>query len=1270
MEKCTRKPLGKIILFSLAALLWTGKTTLTAQRITPRASCEKIKFEQVTVEDGISQGTIKCLLQDKQGYLWFGTESGLNRYDGYNFKTFQHDGEDSNSLSNNVVNAIYEEEPGVFWVGTNNGLNRFDSNKKLYSTVDQLMGVEILAIIEDLEHNLWVGTRKKGLFRMDMKSNECKPYLLPGIEGAEEIKINLIYVDDQGIPWLGSELGFFRYDKTTDTILSCPINGDIKDMKKPLEVKYILGDKGKLWVGTLNNGLLWYQKNTGVAKRFFFSSGTSNDNSIYNITAVLAPEPGNDGNDYLWLGTSGSGVIRFYISEGRFEHYVKQPGIRYSLSNNRIYSLYRDRAGVLWVGTENGLNKVNKRRQAFVHWTQEPGSNSGLKDQDVWAIWKDGQENIWVGTNEGLDKIDGKTGHASHYSPFKDGSSNKRIFALCQDYYGILWVGTWAEGLNRLDMKTGTFLPPFKHQPGNPTSLSSNGISALLIDKNGVLWVGTWKAGLNRFHRQSQSFTRFTCDKSKPGSLSNNAVTCIYQEPSGVLWVGTSDGLNRFNPENESFTVYRHDPDKKKSLGSGAIYAICRDRKGTLWVGTADEGLNKLIDQDKVRFKRFRKRKEGSGDDQSQYLPSDIINGILEDEKGFLWLSTNRGLTRFNPETETCTNYNERDGLQSAEFHGGSFFKRKGDKQMFFGGGNGLNAFFPSRIKENKIKPILVVSKIQVNYEPIPLGEQESNGKMELNFHDSISFEFTALDFTIPEKNKYRYRLEPIDEKWSPARSNNRFANYNQLPPGRYIFKAMGSNNDGLWSDETAIPFRVMPPFYLTWWFLSIAAFLVALAVFAIYRIRTGWLREKLDEQERVGKILKQSRDEMEAARNLAEFRHAEIEILLTAISAILIAVDSGGLIFQWNQPSTDFFKIPEEQALKRTFADVLKDSISKNQLNTIMKNGLSHDTITKEIEIQVNFGSPGKSMKLLLASVSPIMDRDGKQLGFLLLAEDITNRKEEEMMSSLSKKLEALGQMASGIAHEIKTPLQYIGHNARFVGDSFNDVVKVLQLVEEVMPIVEASGNKDIASRINKRMREYDMDYVVDEVPKASEQIINGVGKVSEIIQSMTEYSYPGRGFKEKCDINEIIRSTLVVVQNSIKKKADIELELYERLPHIPCYPGELSQVFLNMLVNAVDAIDESGKWGSIKISTSLDRGDVIIAISDTGAGIPDNYRDNIFNPFFTTKRVGKGTGQGLSLAHNVIIDKHGGKLDFSSKVGKGTSFYIRLPIDLEGEH
>jgi two-component system NtrC family sensor kinase len=340
---------------------------------------------------------------------------------------------------------------------------------------------------------------------------------------------------------------------------------------------------------------------------------------------------------------------------------------------------------------------------------------------------------------------------------------------------------------------------------------------------------------------------------------------------------------------------------------------------------------------------------------------------------------------------------------------------------------------------------------------------------------------------------------------------------------------------------------------------------------------------------------------------------------------------------------------------------ELLKDYISAKNLDKIIQMGLHSGRSSNNIEIPVHFKKDNDS-KLLLANISPIMDKKGKKFGFLLLAEDITHRKKEQMHRFLSQKLEALGQMAAGIAHEIRSPLQYIGDNGRFLQETFDALMGLCWELKTKIKKAEESGNQLEIEELTQLLYDSDFDFFMEEIPKASEQLVNGVTRVSSIVKSMNEFSYTGNEVDEKSDLNELLKSTLVVAYNRIKKIADLETEYAPDLPHIPCGKGELNQVFLNLLINAADAITETGKRGVIKISTKRRDNELIVEIADNGIGIPDEIKDKIFTPFFTTKDVGKGTGQGLPFSYRIVAERHKGKLYFESCVNEGTTFYASL--------
>jgi len=1245
---------------------------------------KRIKFEHLTIEHGLPQNTVFRILQDSSGFLWVGTENGLCRYDGYYFKPYQNDPEDPSSLSHNRVFAIFEDRLGTLWIGTENGLNKFDRRRERFTRYKlepgnpgvTLSNNTVRAIFEDHNKVLWIGTDGGGLNKFNRENQTFITYKpnppgwteRSGTAGSDHHKITSILEDSNHELWVGTVAGLYTFHPGNEEFKRWDIHSANSNKTCVDHITTIYEDHSNvLWLGTNDGRLLRFNREMQRFNLLRYDPKIPLCQGDFPVLSIYEDKSGD-----FWVGVYNHGLYKSGPQKRTFYHYKEQPWTPTGLSNNNIHNIYQDNGGIIWIGTDDGLNKLDKKKNEFAHWTTEPRNKNSLSDNNVWAIFKDKTGILWIGTDKGLNRLDRETGVFIHYThdPQKPNTlSHDCVMAICEDNQGVLWLGTRGGGVNQLDKKTGRFtsyMPPpgYEPPPGiskNLSSVSHLNIISILEDHRQILWLGTQEGGLNKFDRETETFTHYMPDQNNPTkSLTHGYVSSIFEDKTGILWVGTQAGLNEFNRETGTFKHYKNDINNSKSLSDDYVSAIYEDRSGTLWVGTYFGGLNKLEDHKKATFKHFR-NKGG--------LPNDTINGILEDEAGYLWISTVNGLSKFNPQKEEFKNYFASDGLQNNEFNGGAWYKAN-DGEMFFGGINGFNAFYPQRIIDNPHLPPVVITNFLVFNKPY-LGTSITEMKeVVLSYEDYVfSIEFSALDFSIPGKNQYEHKMKGVDPNWVRGDAQKRFVTYTNLSHGVYEFRVRATNNDGIRSDrEAVLKITITPPFTQTWLFRILLAILFALIILTIYRMRTHRLRKKITEQKRIQDILKQSHDEMEMAKNLVELRHAENEKLLSAISSIFIAVDSNGKIFQWNKPAEKFFGIPFGKAIKKPFMEVLKDCISENKLNEITKMGLNQDQSSKMIEFSVDLKSGGKGGRVLASGISPIRDSAGRTLGFLLLAEDITNRKEEEMLGNLSKKLESLGLMASSIAHEIKTPLQYIGHNAQFVSDSFNEVAQFYEMINDTSAEFEKTHNKEIPEKIKKYIEDHDMEFIMEEIPKASEQIISGVTRVSDIIQSMSEFSHPGKGIKDKADINQLLKSTLVMVQSKIKKNADIQLELSEELPRIPCYAGELNQVFMNILINALDAIIESGKWGLIKISTHVEGTGVVIAISDTGCGISIESQDHIFNPFFTTKEVGKGTGQGLSLAHKVIIEKHKGKLDFSSQEGKGTTFYIYLPI--KGEH
>ncbi len=824
---------------------------------------KNIEFERITIEQGLSQNTVFAIIQDSKGFLWFGTEDGLNRYDGYIFKVYKNNPDDPSTLSNNRIQAIYEDKSGVIWIGTNGGgLNRYNRRKQTFihykhnpSESGSLSNNIVWSIYEDQSGVLWIGTNN-GLNQFDReqkkfigRTNDPKnPFSL------SSNRIRAICEDRLGNLWIGTLGGGLNlFDRENRKFIRYKHDPNHSHSLSNNEVSLIYEDQsGVLWIGT-DKGVNRFDR----TKEIFVhrSKKTLNFNSLTNNQILSIYE---DNSGILWIGTYGEGLCQFNRKEKTFARCKHKPGNLSSISNNYIQSIYEDKAGILWVGTDSGLNKFDKKKQKFGHWKIEPDKSNSLSNNNVWSIYKDFAGILWIGTEGGLDRFDRKNNKFTHLKIGGNIGSpdNNRIMSICEDRTGVFWIGAFNTGIYRFDRKT-VKVRYYKHDPLNSKSLSTDRVNTIYEDKGGILWIGTIK-GLNRFNPKKEIFT---CYKNSPGkndTLSNNYVMTIYEGQPGVLWIGTKGGLNQFHRESETFSRWKREPGNPNSLSSDIVSSIWEDEEGILWIGTSGGGLNKF-DYKKGTFKHYLER-DG--------LPNGFIYGIIGNEKGNLWMSTNKGISKFDPKRETFKNYDIRDGLQSNEFNGGASYKSE-DGEMFFGGINGFNAFYPSKIKDNPHVPPIVITNFQVFNETVEIGEESplkqaitETEKIVLSYRDYIfSFDFAALDFTNPEKNKYAYKMEGFNQEWIHSDSKKRFATYTNLDPGEYLFRVIGSNNDGIWNRKgTSIRIIIVPPFWKTWWFTLFALLSFAVLSYVIinfvkkYIILSGfWKREKIVGKFKLG---------------------------------------------------------------------------------------------------------------------------------------------------------------------------------------------------------------------------------------------------------------------------------------------------------------------------------------------------------------------------------------------------------------------------------
>ncbi len=842
-----------------------------------------LQFENLSTEQGLSQSTVTVILQDRQGFMWFGTESGLNKYDGYQFTIYKHDSENPQSLVSNVITAMFEDRDGSLWIGTSAGLEHLDRQtgsfihyKQEFYGPDVISGKMVLAINQDHAGTLWVGTDGGGLARLDLKTKKSTVYK----HSSEDSKtifsdiVRSIFEDRDGTLWIGTDQGLDRFDPTSEILIHANRDSTLLD---PLNDNPIYAinedDQGALWLGT-EKGLFQWDRVAGRLNKYLHDSNVTDSISNDSIRCIFRDLQGT-----LWIGTR-SGLNWFDASQKRFIRYNHNSNDPQSLISDSIRSVYEDRSHVLWVGTASGgLSKYAPASHKFSLYRNNSAQLNGLSDNNIWSVYEDHSGILWFGTfSAGLNSLDRESGKVTVYKSDPADSTSLSaddIRTILEDRRGNIWVGTEHGGLNRFDPQTGKFTR-YQHNADDPDSLSSDIVFSTYEDHLGRLWVGTGDGGLNLLDQATGTFTHYINDPSNPNSLSDNNVRAIFEDRRGMLWVGTFGGLNLFDEKTDRFTTYRNHPDDPSSLSSDLVFSIVENLDGTIWVGTFGGGLNRF-DRTTQTFTRYTEKKG---------LPDDSVYGILAGGDGALWLSTNKGIAKFDPGLETFRKYDVSDGLQGNQFNPGAFFQSR-DGEMFFGGTQGLNAFFPEQVTDNPVRPAVVITAFKKFNRPIQtdLGSKES---VQLSYRDDfISFEFAALDFNAPNKNQYAYQLDGFDPDWVEAGTRH-YASYTNLPGGEYIFRVKASNSDGIWNETgVAIPLIITPPVWQTWWFNGALILLLGAVVAGGFRIRLNSIREqnvyletqvseRTSELRETNKILQKEVEQRKRAEAALEKRAAQ----------------------------------------------------------------------------------------------------------------------------------------------------------------------------------------------------------------------------------------------------------------------------------------------------------------------------------------------------------------------------------------------------------
>jgi ligand-binding sensor domain-containing protein len=941
---------------------------------------QNIFFGRYSSEDGLSNSRVFCVLQDKYGFLWFGTDDGLNRFDGYEFKVYRNEPSDSTSLSDNSIRSLYEDRYGFLWIGTKSGeINRYDPELDKFEywkiETDGLKENSITSIYQDKDDHIWLGTYKNGLYKFSPNENKFEHWNNDP-SNANSLSINYvtsILEDNNNELWISSFNGLNKFQRG--------------DPKKPF-VRFYRDLQNS---NTITDNLIWRMSRSDFNKDIIWI-GTLNGLTRYNysletFTPVVLPdrkelqfgysissiiEDNSENENILWIGTFG-GLIRLNLNTGFSERFIREETNPYCIASNQIHDVYKDRSGVIWIATDNGLSFFSHKKAKFnyiLSQNSETQDLSQLFNKSINSISQSADRTLWFGSKEGLFQVSEDAFHNRFIgnAVIQDypESNHFNIWSLEADEKNNLWIGTYGEGLKQFNLNSKQIKSweiGFKEYE---LSSAYKYIKTICSTRDGMIWIGFWGGGAARLNPRTGEYKIWRNEHDSPGSISYNDVWAIIEDRKGRIWLGTNGGgLNLFKESGNG--IFYNWVDKKtnkaigrnvESLSSNSIYCIYAstinidENKTVLWIGTRN-GLNKFTIEEaenpsnqselKIEIKYYT-IKDG--------LPDNSIESIVEDEKGKLWIGTGSGISKFDINEETFTNFSISDGLIGNEFNSSAAFRSEGGL-MFLGSSNGLNVFKPEEIRQSSYQPAILITDFLIFNRPVKPGRNSPlikniiiTEQIKLSYSQNVfSFQFAALDFNSPYSNQYAYIMEGFEDDWTSSKAR-RFVTYTNLDPGEYTFKVKATNSDGLWNDNiTSLRVIITPPVWATWY---------AYVFYVLFFIAVLLLLRKYELEKRAKKVRERLRKNKEEA--------AMRELTLKTEAAELKA------------RAMEQEKEIEKQKIRNRIARDLHDEIGSNLSSISLMSRMIKDELKSDSELSQNLSRIESTAKNSVTSIRDIV--------------------------------------------------------------------------------------------------------------------------------------------------------------------------------------------------------------------------------------------------------------------------------------------------------